>query len=495
MKKIVNTMSWEEVYEYAKKYYEAYNDLEVPNRFRTNDGVTKDDNGVVGLGAWIAYQRKTVCEDSEKGELLKKIGMRFNNKKVVIPFDEYYKVLKNNYDHYGCIAVESNFITDDGINYNENGKYKLGEWLKNAKRAYSEDSEKGQKLVALGYSFKKKNIFHDFRDFYAIAKAYYLSHGNLNVKSGFRTNDGENYDPEGEYDLYYWINAQRELLLAEPEKIKLLAKIGFPFEKERHFHSFEEYFKYAVRFYKKHGNLDVPAKFKTNNGYDFDKEGTVSLGRWVIAVRKYFKMKSPEDFTNVDIMRKEALDKIGMRWENIINTMSWEENYEYAKKYFETIGNLRVDEKFKTNNGYEYNVNGKVNLGNWINRNKKNKGADPKRDMALFKIGMIYKVLDNDKRVLKICEIYGINYNVNFRLLKNMSYQELLAKIYYSHYNNIKLANTSGVLNEIFYLTSNELKEKYNITATEIIDIYYIERNDLDKTSIEPSLLRRRFQA
>ena len=44
-------------YELAKKYYEHYGNLEVPQRFKTIDGYTYDENGYA-IGNWISTQRQ-----------------------------------------------------------------------------------------------------------------------------------------------------------------------------------------------------------------------------------------------------------------------------------------------------------------------------------------------------------------------------------------------------------------------------------------------------
>ena len=47
----------------------------------------------------------------------------------------------------------------------------------------------------------------------------------------------------------------------------------------------------------------------------------------------YFADKKGEE-----IVRKELLEKIGMRFESKKNIVDWEENYKLAKAYFEKIG-------------------------------------------------------------------------------------------------------------------------------------------------------------
>ena len=59
-----------------------------------------------------------------------------------------------------------------------------------------------------------------------------------------------------------------------------------------------------------------------------------------------------------------------MRFENKKSTLSFEEMYEYARVYYEHWGNLEVLARFKTNNGWEEDKNGKIKLGSWLNTQK-----------------------------------------------------------------------------------------------------------------------------
>lgn len=66
------TMTWEDYYELAKAYYEHHRNLEIPFRFKTNDGCNYDENGIVGLGHWIRNQRTQYFNLSEKRQQLLK---------------------------------------------------------------------------------------------------------------------------------------------------------------------------------------------------------------------------------------------------------------------------------------------------------------------------------------------------------------------------------------------------------------------------------------
>ena len=91
-------LSWGEMYEYAKIYYEHHGNLEVPQHFKTNDGYTKSDNGTISLGMWVANQRQRCNLESECGQKLLSIGMRFENKRSTLSWDEMYEYAKIYYE-------------------------------------------------------------------------------------------------------------------------------------------------------------------------------------------------------------------------------------------------------------------------------------------------------------------------------------------------------------------------------------------------------------
>ena len=75
---------WMKNYGLAEAYFNKYNNLEISKNFKTIDGITYDENGY-NLERWIYTQRKVYRNGKlgkEKIELLEKIGMRFENKKI-----------------------------------------------------------------------------------------------------------------------------------------------------------------------------------------------------------------------------------------------------------------------------------------------------------------------------------------------------------------------------------------------------------------------------
>ena len=463
---IKSTLSWEEMYEYAKKYYEHYGNLEVQAKFKTNNGYEYDENGIINLGKWIFYQRRTTSTKSEQGQKLLQIGMRFKN--IRLSWKEMYEYAKKYYEHHGDLEVKVTFKTNNGYEYSEFGTINLGRWISNQKCVIVPKSERGQKLLKIGMKFDSKISTLSWEEMYDLAKAYYEHHGNLEIKKTFKTNNGYEYDENGKIKLGEWVVTQRKKVLQESERGQKLKQIGMRFTNIVNRISWEEMYEYAKKYYEHYGDLEVQQKFKTNNGYEYNENGKINLGIWI---RHQRKILTPES------ERGQKLLQIGMRFENINSTLSWEEMYECAKVYYEHYGNLEVPQKFKTNNGYEYNKDGTINLGTWISYQRKTTTKDSKRGRLLTKIGMVWNIKSNQNQVQEICNTNGINININKDILSHISTQELVSKIEYLKANNIKLTDSSGKLHQIFNINSVDLEKEYNISFEDLITNYYLEKN------------------
>ncbi len=380
------TRTWEDWYRYAKKYYEHHHNLEIPHTFKTNDGYTYAENGVISLGTWISYQRRITPPDSPKGLLLGQIGMRFT-----------------------------------------------------------------RKTLPWGAS-------------YAYAKKYYEHHHNLDIPSKFRTNDGYTYDEKGSVNLGYWVYEQREHYKNDnmPEQhIEALQQIGMRFGRKRP--SWDFMYSYAKKYYEHHHDLEVPARFKTNDGYTYDENGEIGLGTWIYNQRKM----------NIsDTEHGKLLAQIGMRFNRKMTSLSWEEWYGYAKKYYEHYHNLMVPFQFKTNDGYTRDDNGSIVLGGWIANQRRLLDPNSERGALLKQIGMVWNVKKNREEVMEICRLNDIAYDINKHLLDSITVQELTSKIAYLKAHNLELTNNDGVLHEIFGMSSVDMKEKYGLSLSDMIKEY-----------------------
>ena len=467
-KNIRNRLSWEEMYNYAKKYYEHHGDLEVSVKFKTNNGYEYDENGTINLGQWIFTQRKTLKQESKRRQKLLQIGMRFENKIKILSWEEMYNYAKKYYEHHGDLEVSAKFKTNNGYEYDENGTINLGTWIFRQREKVIPESERGQKLSQIGMRFENKYL--SWEEMYNYAKKYYEHYGNLEVPAKFKTNNGYVRSKDGIINLGYWISSQRQRTSLESKRGQKLLQIGMRFENKRSTLSWKDYYDLAKVYYEHHGNLEVPAKFKTNNGYEYDENGTINLGQWISNQRQRLRI-TPES------EQGQKLLQIGMRFENIKSTLGWEGMYEYAKKYYKHHGNLEILYYFKTNNGYEYDEDGKINLGYWISNQRQKTSQNSKEGRLLTKIGMVWNIKNNQNQVQEICNVNNININVNKDILSHISIQELVSKIEYLKANNIKLTDSSGKLHQIFNINSVDLEKQYGISFEDLITNYYLEKN------------------
>ena len=252
-KKINRT--WMFYYKLAKKYYEAYGDLEIPHKFKTNDGVTYDSNSKINLGRWKTNQRQRCLPESERGKFLSQIGMRFENKISTLSWKEMYEYAKKYYEAYGDLEIPQKFKTNDGVTYDPNGKINLGQWITAQRQSCLPESEQGKLLLQIGMRFENIRSTLTWEEMYEYAKKYYEAYGDLEIPHKFKTNDGVTYDPNGNINLGYWIATQRKRCLPESEQGKLLSQISMRFENKISTLTWKEMYEYAKKYYEAYGNL------------------------------------------------------------------------------------------------------------------------------------------------------------------------------------------------------------------------------------------------
>lgn len=331
-KRAYKKLSWDEYYKLAKAYYEQYNNLEIAGNFITFDGINYDKDGY-HLGDWLSRQRiakKKNTLSKERIQLLDKLEMRWDNLNEFLSWNEMYKLAKAYYEKFKDLEVPRHFKTFDGITENEAG-YDLGAWVATQRHFYQKNKLSSERKALLDKlemrwesKFKKdkkktakkknvngrqKHLDKQWNEAYKLAKKYYQKHNHLNVTYLFKTKDGYSYDEDG-FCLGRWLKKQRLLyrdgLLSEG-RIKLLEKINMDFNIIDFEENWQEKFELAKKYYEAHKHLNVPLKFKTKNGLDYDEEG-INLGNWIRTQRSWFKkgILAPERFI--------LLSSIGMIW-------------------------------------------------------------------------------------------------------------------------------------------------------------------------------------
>ena len=336
---------WMKNYGLAEAYFNKYNNLEISKNFKTIDGINYDENGY-NLERWIYTQRKVYRNGKlgkEKIELLDKIGMRFENKKNIIGWEEYYKLAKVYFEKNNSLEVSARFKTLDGINYDENG-YSLGMWIYTQRKVYRNGKlgkEKIELLEKIGMRFENKKNIIGWEEYYKLAKAYFEKDNNLEISKSFKTIDGITYAENG-YNLGEWITTQRQVYKSgklSEEKIKLLEKIGMRFENKKNIIGWEEYYKLAKVYFEKNNNLEISQSFKTLDGITYDEKG-YNLGIWIKTQRQSYKNGK------LNKERIELLDKIGMVWSIKKET---DKKYKLCEEYqipYEEVENISYQELY-----------------------------------------------------------------------------------------------------------------------------------------------------
>lgn len=132
----VLTVSWQTMFEQAKKYYEKNGHLDVPSRFVTRDGLP--------LGAWLSSLRTWESSgihpkylSAERKKQLESIGMIWS--KLDYYWEQNFSEALRYYRKNGDLLVPSNFVTDNGV--------RLSSWIFRQRKLHS-GSCKGTPLTA-----------------------------------------------------------------------------------------------------------------------------------------------------------------------------------------------------------------------------------------------------------------------------------------------------------------------------------------------------------
>lgn len=129
----------------------------------------------------------------------------------------------------------------------------------------------------------------------------------------------------------------------------------------------------AKTYFEAHGDLNVPARMTTEDGYP--------LGRWLGNQRQAREGKFQHRQLTQEQIRR--LDAIGMNWGRS-REERWNAFYSAARSYYCKNGNLDVSPKYKTPDG--------ACLGMWVYDQRRNwrngKLSDPERYNRLAAIGM-----------------------------------------------------------------------------------------------------------
>jgi len=145
--------------------------------------------------------------------------------------------------------------------------------------------------------------------------------------------------------------------------------------------SWEMMFAYAKEYFAEYGNLDVPRRYTTADGY--------SLGNWITTQRRIYNGELPGQLSE---RRIQQMNSIGMRW-NSKSEVTWKQGYEQLLKYKEKHGNLDIPSKYITEDGFP--LGGLVtNIRNAKTCNARSVFTTEEHERLLTEIGFIWDRLD-----------------------------------------------------------------------------------------------------
>ena len=362
---------WEQNYAAATQYYLEHGDLEVPIKYETPSGF--------GLGVWLGAQRaahKAGELPQEQVERLDALGMDWTNRNDR-KWMSLYDVAAAYYHEHGNLNVPSEYVTPDGV--------LLGKWVARQRYAYLNPDrssarvtpERKTLLDKLGMVWEK---YDPWQERYDLALAYKTEHGDLEIPSVYKTEDG--------VWLGSWVSRQRQALNSgssalSSERHKLLRTL---FKGERRPSdpaadhgtvreaNWERNFRSAARYARKYKHLLVPASYVDSDG--------VRLGVWVSNLRA--ARKNRPDSYQVTPAHIKKLNSIGMVWD--ARDAKWGTAYQQAKAYYKAHGNLHAAANYKSDEtGFC--------LGDWLRRMREwdtthDPKLTPERRAMLDKIGM-----------------------------------------------------------------------------------------------------------
>ncbi len=311
------TASWDLMYDAAKAYYHENGDLDVPKRYVTPEGFT--------LGSWLNTQR-LVHDGKTNGILtdvqiakLNEIGMRWESVRD-LAWERNYAAAKAYYDEQGDLLVNVSDKTYHGV--------ALGRWIAQLRSYRKNGIQSGyltEERVAL---LERIGMVWDVPDYlfeknYALCLEYYRTHGNLDMSSRYIAEDGTR--------LGAWVHSLRTASKSRSTKraeltesqIARLNEIGFVWD-GRHTTAWEKSYQAAIEYKNKHGNLDIPVAYITDDG--------LRLGRWIRHQREAY-------YTTLSDARKKKLDQLGMVWEK---ADTWEQKFQLVKRYYDEHGDINI---------------------------------------------------------------------------------------------------------------------------------------------------------
>ena len=257
-----------------------------------------------------------------------------------------YREAKKYYAEHGDLDIPQRYVTPEGV--------PLGRWIGTQRKVYNGnsagmlDENRIRLLDDIGMVWDYARDV-SWENGLAHLKTYRDETGNTDVKAQYVCGDG--------FTLGSWVANQRAYYMKlrnvgrEPlddARIRRLEALGMIWKKADY--SFEEGLLEATRYAAAHGDLEVPSRYVSDNGY--------KLGAWIRRMRQRKHGYGATLLLTEDQIKR--LEDIGMRWQSKAE-QQWEQCFEEASAFYQKNGHLKVPG--------DYCRNG-VRLGKWVQRQR-----------------------------------------------------------------------------------------------------------------------------
>ena len=277
-----NDAAWERGLEEARKFREQFGNLQVPAKYKTKDDYP--------LGKWINNARKRRSDGKlteERIRQLDQMGMIWSV--FDAKWEQGYALAMNYAAKHGDLNVPVNYTTEEGE--------KLGAWILNQRTAYVKEmlsQDQIGRLEKIGIYWGNRND-RQWNEVYGAAKRYFEANGDLDVPVAYVSPEGYALGKWVRRQQYAYRNPEKSNAILSQERIELLDAIGMQWEKPD---PWQHRYELAQEYKRCHGNLEIPAKYKTADG--------IWLGRWIYNQKRLLQSGSGK----LSEEQKEQLEKL-----------------------------------------------------------------------------------------------------------------------------------------------------------------------------------------
>lgn len=263
-------------------------------------------------------------------------------------WDEWLLCAKDYFHLHGDLLIPASYQTHDG--------FRLGRWIERQRAIHngvlsgSLSQDQTAALERIGMVWKLEERL-EWAQWLSLAREYLEQHGDLHIPTDYRIRN---------HRLGYWIKEQRKKYKAKQlnekqvQELNRLGMIWSHHERRR----WDDWYVLAEQYYRIHGNLIVPAGYRTPEG---DK-----LGIWIFMQRERYSGKgNRKPLTREQI---DLLNRLSMIWSLASKRdAQWEIMCRWVSAYLKQNGRLPLRPRLTAPDGRS--------MGNWISTQRTALGA------------------------------------------------------------------------------------------------------------------------